>query len=116
MLFDPPNVRLAAFTRKHCRKKSLADISPGDLRTWKRLTLETTGRHLKEHMAPARWSDSVASLQTAVAILITCTPAVLKDGDAYQESVGALRRRILRESRRIYEARHGRLSPKPRRT
>ena len=64
---------------------------------------------------PARWSDSVASLQTAVAILITYTPAALKDGDAYQQAIGALRRRILRDSRRAYEARHGTLSLKPRR-
>jgi hypothetical protein len=115
MLFDPPNVKLAGFTKKYCRKKSLADIPPGDLRTWKRLTDETAGRHLGEYMAPARWSDSVASLQTAVAILITCTPAALKDGDAYQQAVGALRRQILKDSRRTYEARHGRLGLKPRR-
>jgi hypothetical protein len=115
MLFDPPNVQLAAFTKQHCRKKSLADIPPRHLRNWQKLTHQTAGRHLGEYMAPARWSDSVASLQTAVAILITYTPAALKDGDAYQQAIGALRRKILRDSKRTYEARHGKLSLKPHR-
>lgn len=111
--FDPPNVRLAAFTKTHCRKKSLADIPPRDLKTWQKLTLETAGRHLREFMAPGRWSDSVASLQTAVAVLISYTPAALKDGDAYQHAIAALRRQILRESGRAYEARHGKPRLKP---
>lgn len=115
MLFDPPNVQLAAFTKQHCKKRSLADIAPRQLRNWQKLTQETLGRHLAEYMAPARWSDSVASLQTAVAILITYTPAELKDGDAYQQVIGALRRKILTDSRRTYEARYGRLKIKPRR-
>ena len=110
--FDRPDVRLAAFTKKHCRKKSLADISPRDLRAWQSLTGETAGRHLREFMAPSRWSDSVASLQTAVAVLITHTPGVLRDGDAYQQSLAALRRQMLKESKRAYEARHGSLRPR----
>lgn len=110
MLFDPPNVRLAAFTNKYRRKRSLADIPRKDLRTWKKLTQQTLGRYLLEYMAPARWSDSVASLQTALAIVMTHIPAELADGDPCTQTIRALRRRILTEISRSPKARNFRLS------
>jgi hypothetical protein len=107
---------LTDFTKKYCRKKSLADIPPKRLQLWKELTRQTAGRYLKRLMSPAEWGDSIASLQTAVAILITYTPAELKDGDAYQQTLTALNLAILKAHKRSYEAKHGKQTLKSRRT
>jgi hypothetical protein len=107
---------LIDFTKKYCEKRSLDDIPRKRLLLWKELTRRTAGRYLKRLMSPAQWGDSIASLQTAVIILITYTPAELKDGNPYQQTLAALRQAILRAHKRSHEARGGTLRLKPRRT
>lgn len=107
---------LADFTKKYCTRKSIADIPPKRLRLWADLTRQTAGRNLKKLMSPTEWGDSMASLQTAVTILVTYTPAELKDAGAYQETLAALKQAISRGHKRSYEARHGKPVLKSRRT
>src|ERR1035438_8931924 len=53
MLFDPPDVQLAKFTRKHCKRKTIATIPLGELESWKKLTQKTAGLYIAKYMAPS---------------------------------------------------------------
>src|ERR1039457_4662565 len=93
MLFDPPDVQLAKFTRKHCKRK-------------------TAGLYIAKYMAPSLWENSIESLQTALAVVVAYTPSSLYANDEYQRILVALRKQILKASKAKYEATHGNLKPK----
>jgi|SRR5688572_27340493 hypothetical protein len=107
MLFDPPEVWLAKFTARNGKKKSITRISPRELSKWRTHTSSTNGRFLKKFMAPALWSDSLESLQTAATIVNVYAPQEILASDGFQSTLSSLRRAILREHRRLYIAKHG---------
>jgi len=107
MLFDPPEVWLAKFTARNCKKKSITRISHRELAKWRTHTSSTNGRFLKKFMAPALWSDSLDSLQTAATIVNVYAPKEILASDEFQTALTGLRRAILREHRRLYVAKHG---------
>jgi hypothetical protein len=111
-MFDPPDVQLAKFTQKHCKRKTIATIPLGELESWKKLTQRTTGLYIAKYMAPSLWGDSIESLQTAVAIVVAYTPSSLQANEEYQRILVALRRQILKASKAKYEATHGKLKLK----
>jgi len=108
-MFDPPEVQLAKFTQKHCKRKSIATIPLGDLENWKRLTQKTAGLYLAKYMTPSLWDNSIESLQTALAVVVAYTPSSLHAGDEYPRTVVALRKRILKAFKAKHEATHGKL-------
>jgi hypothetical protein len=112
MLFDSPDVQLAKFTKRHCKRKTIATIPPGELESWKKLTRKTDGLYIAKYMAPSLWANSIESLQTALAIVVAYTPSSLYDNDEYQRTLVALRKQILKASKAKYEATHGNLKPK----
>jgi hypothetical protein len=113
MLFTSPSDELEKFTARYCKKKSIGSIPLGDLERWKKLTQKTEGRHIRQNMAPSRWSDSVESLQTALAIVSTYVPSSVQSNEDYQNVLVVLRQRLLREIKLRHEAKHGPLKLKP---
>jgi hypothetical protein len=111
-MFDPPDVQLAQFTRKHCKRKTIATIPLGELASWKKLTQKTAGRYMAKYMAPSLWENSIESLQTALAVVVAYTPSSLYANDEYQRILVALRKQILKASKAKYEATRGSLKPK----
>lgn len=89
--------RLKSFTAVYSKRKSIQDIGHDDLKRWKKLTDKTDGRFTRAYMAPSLWADSVASLQTALAVVLTYTPDRLHGEEASAETVTKLRLRILKE-------------------
>lgn len=87
---------LRRFTETYCKKKSIRLIGHGELMRWAKLTAQTGGKLTPKCMSPKLWGDSVESLQTGVAILVTSTPAELVGQEAIQRSVAALRVAILK--------------------
>ncbi len=107
MFIDPPEVWLAKFTERNGKKKSITKISPRKLAKWRTHTSSTKGRFLKKFMAPAKWSDSLESLQTAATIVNVYAPQDILASDEFQSTLASLRRAILREHRRLYIAKYG---------
>jgi hypothetical protein len=113
MLFDSPEHQLEKFTEKYGKRRSIGAIPHGDLENWKKLTQKTEGRYIQKCMAPSLWSDSIESLQTAVAIMVTYTPNSLYSSEEYQKALPALRQRLLKKIKLRYDATHGKLKARP---
>ena len=100
MLLDPPDVKLAKFTREYCASRSLQSIPEKARRGWRRQTELSDGEFIQEFMAVEKWSASVGSLQTALDLVLSYNPERSKFAAEYGATVYRLRMEILRRKAR----------------
>ena len=91
---------LRDFTKSCGNKTSIAAVGKRKLSKWALLTDETDAQYLREYMSPDLWGHSADSLRTALAIVTEYTPRRFAGIDALQQTITALRLRILKVTKR----------------
>jgi len=89
--------QLRKFTECYSKEKSIKNIPEGELKHWAKLTAKTEGQYIPKYMTADLWADSIGSLKTAVAILVSYTPERSAAAqDRWPTTLTELRQRILR--------------------
>src|SRR6185295_132847 len=91
---------LRRFTEDYSKHKRIDEIPTRKLRHWAKATEKTEGQYISRYITPELWGDSIESLQTAVAILITYTPERSAAARArWPTTLTALRQEILKRKK-----------------
>ncbi|HEV2701503.1 MAG TPA: hypothetical protein VGV09_07720 [Steroidobacteraceae bacterium] len=108
--FSSPETRLAKFSMKFRRKKSVADIPYPKLRAWQEDTVDSRGTYLRKYMAADIWGESAKSLATAASIIRTLPAKFLAANRSAVSVAQDLEVHALRRIKSDYEAKHGKIS------